>query len=124
MTLPETRTVIDGVNAAALIVTALSSGDTRVELANVDSEEPGALLTPSQLAQLRAAIASPSWRKEPPTVDEVKVHAWWWRKPANGNPPHVLHLDVGADKVIYIDEELELDPDDWPGEWAPAVPPP
>lgn len=72
----------------------------------------------------------PTWRKEPPTVDEVKVHQWWWNKPASGNPPHVLQLDVDdgrifdcAVDVCACTAEALFDPNDWPGEWAPCVPP-
>lgn len=92
-------------------------------------------------------IVSP-WRPEPPTIKEVRTYSWWWNKPTSGNPPHILQLDVGQladeqydeatttivkgpalDVVLlvgdgrYNDGTGPFDPNDWPGEWAPAVSP-
>lgn len=78
-------------------------------------------------AQVRINARTPRWRAEPPTVDDVKAHAWWWNKPASGNPPHVLQLDVddaGAVMHADMDDGGVFNPADWPGDWAPAVPPP
>ncbi len=77
------------------------------------------------------ALTARLWRATPPTIDEVKVYAWWWNKPADGSPPHILQLDVDDNKVVIVtaaspshhDGDV-FDPADWPGEWAPAEPPP
>lgn len=34
------------------------------------------------------------WRKEPPTVADVRVNPWWWHKPADGAAPTVIKLSV------------------------------
>ena len=75
--------------------------------------------------------ASVPWRKSPPTVDDVKKYSWWWNKPANGHKPFILQLDIDDDQIIDISlvgrvvkTSTIFAPDDWPGEWAPAIPPP
>ena len=66
-------------------------------------------------------------RPTPPTVVDVTVWAWWWNFPANGNPPHVMQLDVDPsnDRIFRADSEDGglFDPADWPGDWAPCLPP-
>ena len=57
-----------------------------------------------------------------PTVDQVREHAWWWNFPVDGKP-HVLQLDVEGAQVVRVDAPSFLDPLDWPGDWAPCLPP-
>lgn len=85
-------------------------------------------------ARVRAAMdearAAPGWRIAPPSADEVREHPWWWNRSPNGTR-HVLHLDVnlGSDVIIDVEEAAahdcggRFDPDAWPGEWAPCLPP-
>lgn len=62
-------------------------------------------------------------RKEPPTVDEVEDCQWWWNFPKD-TPPHVMQLDVADGKIVHAQDNGGLfDPTDWPGDWAPCVPP-
>lgn len=103
---------------------------------------------PAAVRQL-AAPSAPTWRKEPPTVADVEKNQWWWNKPATGAPPHILqltiegcrrdeagdivdlgYLDPNADGVtaVIVDDSGDgefhvFNPDDWPGEWAPCIPP-
>lgn len=60
-----------------------------------------------------------------PDVDQVREWSWWWNFPTNGKP-HVLQLDVQGDEIVHADSNASapFDPNDWPGEWAPCVPPP
>lgn len=74
-----------------------------------------------------ARRATSRWRSEPPTIEGVKANQWWWNKPVSGNPPHVLQLDVadeaGGEVIIDASDSTLFDPNAWPGEWAPALPP-
>lgn len=67
-----------------------------------------------------------TWRSAQPTLEEVQAHAWWWNKPSDGAPPHVLHLGVEDGDIVDVNDggtPIPLFPGDWPGEWAPALPP-
>ena len=62
-------------------------------------------------------------RKEPPTVADVEGCEWWWNFPVD-NPPHVMPLDVSEGKIYHAQDNGGLfEPADWPGEWAPCLPP-
>ena len=63
-------------------------------------------------------------RAAPPTAGEVREGAWWWNFPPHGKP-HVMGLDIDSDDVVYVvgDSDFNFDPDDWPGDWAPCLPP-
>lgn len=64
-------------------------------------------------------------RPEPPTLDEVRRCQWWWNfRPDTA--PQVLRLDVDDDGVIVdVDSSgsYPFEPADWPGDWAPCLPP-
>ncbi len=68
-------------------------------------------------------------RKSPPTVEEVRACAWWWNFPPDGYSPHVLQLEVYAgyvsndDIIMCLDLAAPFNVEDWPGEWAPCIPP-
>jgi hypothetical protein len=69
--------------------------------------------------------ATPRWRTEPPTPDEVKIQAWWWNRPVGGTP-HVLQLDIDQSSGLIHEAgsgTYPFDPDDWPGEWSPCKTP-
>jgi hypothetical protein len=63
-------------------------------------------------------------QKTSPTVEQVRRYQWWWNYPSNGKP-HVLQLDVSDGEIVHADEDASapFDPQDWPGEWAPCIPP-
>lgn len=62
-------------------------------------------------------------RKEPPTVDEVANCQWWWSFPEDTSP-HVLQLDVMDGQIVHAqDNGGFFDSADWPGKWAPCLPP-
>lgn len=67
-----------------------------------------------------------AWRKQPPTVDEVRACQWWWNR-SPGVVPHVLRLDVDDGAIWYAnDDPAQFEPKDWGGdraEWAPCLPP-
>lgn len=64
-------------------------------------------------------------RSQSPTVDEVRRCQWWW----NFGPvtaPQVLRLDVDDDgAIVDVDSSgsYPFEPADWPGDWAPCLPP-
>jgi hypothetical protein len=68
-----------------------------------------------------AEVARVTWRKEPPTVEEVTEHEWWWNSGGDGCLPHVMQLDVLDGLIIH--EGYPLVPADWPGDWARCSPP-
>jgi len=84
--------------------------------------------------RVRAAMdVARGWRKEPPTVEEVRACPWWWHR-APSIEPHVLWLDVDEDaarehRVVVrvprvLGHSVALAP--WAGadaEWAPCLPP-
>jgi hypothetical protein len=86
---------------------------------------------PDGIAAVPPGIAA-GWRKEPPTVDEVRACAWWWVRERDGYS-HVLQLDIdpgsGAIVVVDVVEATSndcggrFDSSDWPGEWSPCLPP-
>ena len=62
-------------------------------------------------------------RKDPPTVEEVAQCQWWWNFPKE-NPPHVMQLDLSNNQIMHAQGAGGVfDPADWPGEWAPCIPP-
>jgi len=77
------------------------------------------------------------WRKEPPNDDERRAcHVWWLRSSKSSNVHIVMFARHGAALVDYSStaylDILEwgpgfgddhFDPNDWPGEWAPCLPP-
>ena len=69
------------------------------------------------------------WRSVPPLLGEVRAWRWWWNRATDGSL-HVLQLDVEDGTIVDVDlaESSDcgggrLDPDDWPGQWAPCLPP-
>ena len=74
---------------------------------------------------------TPGWRKNPPTVDEVRALSWWWNRTSDGDS-HVVQLDIdaGSGAIIDVVEQLandcgaRFDPSDWSDYWAPCLPPP
>lgn len=78
------------------------------------------------------------WRKEPPTVEEVKNGArfeygcqyWWNRTP--GSQPRIIAFDYDPDREALVICDFErgfpgtddFNPNDWGEEWAMCVPPP
>ncbi len=84
--------------------------------------------------EVRAALratkpAGIAWRREPPTVEEVRAHPQWWyfcRDEEDGPDPEVLTLSVypnGRIAAPAIGEEEDGDVRDWRGEWAPCIAP-
>lgn len=65
------------------------------------------------------------WRADPPTAAEVRDNPWWWNQPPVG-PAHVMLLDLNVDdeQMFVADSNgMPFDAKDWPGLWAPCVPP-
>jgi hypothetical protein len=61
----------------------------------------------------------------PPTVQQVRDCSWWWSYPPNGEP-HVLQLDVVVGCIVHCvggDVSRTFHASDWPGRWAPCLPP-
>jgi len=67
----------------------------------------------------------PGIRRERPTFAEVEICKEWWRIPDDGRKPHVLILEIyrdahydilGHNGGIFVADE-------WPGSWAPCLPP-
>lgn len=75
-----------------------------------------------QLAEFRTSIAI--WRKQPPSVDDVRACSWWWSWEPAVTAPHVLHLDVEEGQIVYADDGDMFNADLWGGMWAPCLPPP
>lgn len=80
------------------------------------------------------------WRKNPPTVAEVEVCRYWWRRirvcgtpshaPPSHAPPQVIELDAYRGSVYYGDKDdgtmAPFDLEDHGGsaaEWCPCIPP-
>lgn len=64
------------------------------------------------------------WKKNVPTVDEVRECQWWWNK-SEDTEPFILQLDVDDD-VIEVLEGIgfePLNPNNWGEYWSPAIPP-
>lgn len=67
------------------------------------------------------------WRREPPTVAEVRRCQWWWNR-APGVLPHVMQLDIEDGKIFDASDPhpAPIIFADWGGneaEWAPCAPP-
>lgn len=82
------------------------------------------------LLQLVANGDVPRWRKEPPTLDEVRAWSWWWYRAVDGGStigPGVLQLDVDNGIIVDTGDKSDcpgpFDPDDWGNEWALCLPP-
>lgn len=75
-------------------------------------------------------LPEPGWRKQPPTVDEVRSCQWWWCRAIDSAAiigPTVLRLDVDDGVIVDADDTRDcvppFDPEDWGSEWAPCLPP-
>jgi NTP pyrophosphatase (non-canonical NTP hydrolase) len=78
------------------------------------------------IAAVRAALPVPAWRREPPTVEEVRACAWWWVR-LDGKELQVVKL-VEKRGAVYVraDENDWLIVDAFPlatAEYAPCLPP-
>ena len=64
-------------------------------------------------------------KDDPPTIEDVKIHQYWWNFPSSGNLPFVIQLDVDEEEnVIYeLPLNIKFNVDDYPGKWAPCIPP-
>lgn len=67
------------------------------------------------------------WRKEPPTVEDVRQHQYWWNKSADGQPS-VLDFDLDLCSElkcppVVVCEGERFNPSDWGEYWAPCIPP-
>lgn len=67
------------------------------------------------------------WRKEPPTIEEVKQNRYWWNRHYVGDQAVVLELTIRDNQIFwesgFDDGPDPLDPDDWGEEWTPCLPP-
>ncbi len=79
-----------------------------------------------------------SWRKDPPNDDERRACQIWWLRSSKSSNIHIVMFDRrgGAALIDYstsayldilewmdTDPGPHFDPNDWPGEWAPCLPP-
>lgn len=78
------------------------------------------------------AAADGSWRKEPPTLDEVREHHWWWVKEPDRDPTIVCL--AFRESVVFGTHMVEWGPNggrrvvhlssSYPDAlWVPATPP-
>ena len=94
-----------------------------IEGGAMETADAGVALAALVLAEVRHD--EPRWRKEPPTVEEVSACEWWWNSGGPSGKPHVMRLDVDGDQIVDIQlpSEVPFNPEDWPGEWSPCLPP-
>lgn len=84
-------------------------------------------------------MITPGWRPQPPNEDERRECRTWWLLSSRSENIHIVvfspHDTVFVDfstSSVYIDilewpgnhPGTRFDPHDWPGEWAPCLPPP
>lgn len=106
----------------------LQPNNGRVALVDLYQELLDAAQYVRQEIEERRAMAS--WRREPPTVDEVRAWQWWWYRAVDGGTvigPAVLQLDVDNGIIVDANDTADcpgpFDADDWGNEWAPCCPP-
>ena len=84
----------------------------------------------SALARRGVVIPCWSWRRAAPAADEVAEWPWWWNRAPDGDC-RVLQLDIdaGSGEIVDVGDTSTndctglFDPSDWPGYWAPCLPP-